>query len=132
MKNIVRFETAKRLKEAGFPQPEPERGQVWYTEYRKTYIILSGDKTIHGHIESWGVMEVINILRIYGRAFAPTATDILLQMPDGYGLFKFSGNLFVCTDSQVLKVDNPYVISDNPAEAAAAAWLEIQKQKNDE
>jgi hypothetical protein len=30
MKNVVSFETAKRLKNAGFPQPNYEFGQVWY------------------------------------------------------------------------------------------------------
>lgn len=32
MKDIISFETAKALKEAGFPQPEFETGQFWYND----------------------------------------------------------------------------------------------------
>lgn len=35
----VTFETAKRLAEAGFPQPAPERGQTWWSEVGAEYLI---------------------------------------------------------------------------------------------
>ena len=38
MKNTVSFPTAQRLKAVGFPQPEPESGQVWY-EGQKAYVL---------------------------------------------------------------------------------------------
>lgn len=32
--DITTYETSKRLKEAGFPQPEFQTGQLWYNQHK--------------------------------------------------------------------------------------------------
>ena len=144
MKNVVTFETAKRLKEAGFPQPEPERGQVWYLPnsvpaycygkcagdsgpfYLFMYSEEKGLEVYSRNLVKWS-SEINEI------SFAPTATDIMWHLPSDYELYYSERN-----EDFVLHIrDERNEISDffhdqNPAEAAAAAWLEIQKQKSDE
>lgn len=85
MKNIVTFETAKKLKEAGFPQPEPERGQVWYNEDKDLGVLgncisatfdftwCSVGDNYDGHDDHYENAD--SILKEY--VFAPAATDIL-------------------------------------------------------
>ncbi len=132
MKNTVTFETAQRLKNAGFPQPMPEAGQVWYANdvnMRVSIVHVSGRAVNH---VNQGYMLIYNTpIREFKTdcVFAPTATDILAQMPDGYSLVKFSGNLFVCTNDQLrIVAEFKYVLSDNPAEAAALAWLKLNEK----
>lgn len=114
--DILSFETAKRLKDAGFPQPEFRTGQFWfhggtgglyfgqyvYDDLALKLIQVGG----HDWFE-WDREKVDNIV------FAPTATDILRQLG---GLFDLSFDCgeFWCRDEKDF----------NPAEAAAAAWLE--------
>lgn len=127
--NIVSFETAKKLKAAGFPQPEPEFGQVWYSDIFKTKWLVGLErlpnglvvgKTVKIKIEEVGIWEQES--GAYG-VFAPTAIDIypklnfdfrLAPMPKGW---------------QVNRASNGELISrhENPAEAAAEAWLEVKK-----
>ena len=47
--NTVSFETAKRLKEAGFPQPDPEFGQFWYHNAGSQIAIMESNDA-GGHI----------------------------------------------------------------------------------
>ena len=76
MDNIVSFETAKRLKEAGFPQPEPQRGQVWYSKHRAEYLVYNVDE--FGADYSCGSLSFVGrSLSADDCVFAPTATDIL-------------------------------------------------------
>ena len=126
MKNTVSFETAKRLFETGFPQPETvQEGQFWYscivrkTRERELRYINQFDRT--------GILPT-EFFACYPY-FAPTATDILAQLGDNY-------NLTICSQFfrvEQMKADEYFVInywqSDNPAEAAALAWLEIHEKK---
>lgn len=42
MQNVVSFEVAKALKDAGFEQPEPEVGQFWYDRmYQRLSIVVT-------------------------------------------------------------------------------------------
>jgi hypothetical protein len=88
MNNIVTFETAQLLKEAGFPQPEFETGQFWYNEFGALSFI--GRKEVSesdGHTYFFcmsvdtGRMEKIRPVAD-GAYFAPTATDILSTFAD--------------------------------------------------
>lgn len=103
MLDIVTFETAKKLKEAGFPQPSLEDGQFWYSS--KEQVICFGHT-----VDNWCETDYDV------SAFAPTATDILRQIP-GANL-KWNGSTFVCKYRG--KVDDT-----NPAECAAKMWLKI-------
>ncbi len=127
MKNIVSFETARRLKEAGFPQPEPEVGQVWVEPEGIAYVIaLIRDTEFWGrymnHVDR---IDECDISEIKNDAFCPTATDILLDMPDGYRLTRVNRGMFLCTEEEpLLGTDGCKV---NPAEAAALAWFKLHE-----
>lgn len=75
MKNVVTFETAKWLKESGFVQPVPEFGQVWYG-INGAQCLCIGNVFIDKFHNRWTVLDVLRFV------FAPTATDILEQLPN--------------------------------------------------
>ena len=125
MTNVVTAETAIALKNAGFPQPEFQTGQIWYfngsVAFISTTFRLGIDVAIiEGRCLSrpqerayWKHMNT---------AFAPTATDILRELGLGYGLYvSESGNVFICKELATIWRD------ENPAEACAKAWLANQK-----
>ena len=99
MKNLVSFETAKALKAAGFPQPEPEFGQFWYSlgNWKGQMHDVSGTlNTVTRECELLGDDKIVNVY-VYGGyddvaffdsfkdrfVFAPTAEFILIQTFDG-------------------------------------------------
>ncbi len=117
--DIVSFETAKKIKEAGFPQPHPGDFQFWYVEDNKnkwevTVIVKCG-----------GIQEAI--LNVYGsRIFAPTATDIL---PKGFTLYRRENTWHVFPPDTDPFNDWEH---ESAAEAAAVAWLSLNaKASND-
>lgn len=119
MSNTVTFETARALKEAGFPQPEEmQRGQAWY------------DRKGIGHIPKKpdGMMQYA---KQRGWIFAPTATDILQALGQNYVLwFDESPRLrqFYCarTGNTTREAGTPFG-NPNPHEAAALAYLNLKK-----
>jgi hypothetical protein len=108
MLDIVSFETAKRLKEAGFPQPEISDCFLYATlrgysvlclkAFRKTVIVGGGNGVLKDFL------------------FAPTATDILRELP-GADL-RWNGSTFFCKYRGETE-------NENPAEALAQMWLKI-------
>lgn len=124
MKNVVTFETACRLKEAGFPQPEFSIGQFWYNLAGAITVI--GPATYEYKVgESRSYIHVLFSL-LSGRSesmipqkddafFAPTVTDIMECLP-GYGLRYRDGSWWV-SDGYVVFAD------ENAAKAAALIWL---------
>lgn len=146
MKNIVTFDTARRLKEAGFPQPEPEAGQFWYTVDRKLAIITHsvehnlGFTVFNGLHEVWYAesVEIFNDV-----PFAPAATDILtatakLVHPN---LIRVDISTYSSDNSCEIQEPQFFIYSfpyskiaghqfyDNPAEAAALAWLALNEKQ---
>ena len=142
MKNTVSFETARRLKEAGFPQPEPEAGQFWYIDklgilgekYPPYIVNFAGVYDIY--FSSVGVpyserAHVGNRLKkeMFKQAgiFAPTATDILMELPSKWSLrhYDLEGEpVFSCAAR-----GNDLYMNANPAEAAAFVWLAINEKQ---
>jgi len=129
MSSILSYETSKRLKEAGFPQPTPEVGQVWYDDLNRPvcvrvvfdeYVAFS----IFGSLEN---MSAGNEFVKNHCSFAPTATDILRELGFEFqGYFAAIVNEFVC-----LQDGAPGVRSwqhENLAEACAMAWLSINEK----
>lgn len=122
----VSFETAKALKEAGFPQPKKyERGQVGYYqlagEFSDGFVLLS---PVESMFSSDDVGEFI--------AFAPIATDLI---PPGWVLVNYIDHWVAISAGSLINsigknYEEPYFAHDNPAEAAATAWL-FMNQKND-
>lgn len=139
MKDITTFETAARLKEAGFPQPTPEAGQWWYNP--DIGIFLTGKLSPYGrerHIyyPDTGNVFFKNQLLFPDCVFAPTATDILRQMPNYYYIRKYkydteSVNRFsiFCELQEGDLSQIAKGVDTNPAEAAASAWLKLQEEE---
>ncbi len=135
----VTFQTAVRLKKAGFSQKFNDAG------LERRYYVISQTPT--GKIRKWGQVcvniyphltsyqigsvntESGSMLHEHERLrdqkiisefsfFAPTAPDILRELGLGYGLYvSESGNTFVCRELSTIWTD------ENPAEACAQAWL---------
>lgn len=119
--NIVTFETAKRLKEAGFPQPELHDEQFWYNE--------QGNIVCFGHsVDNWGEID-------YGvDVFAPTAIDIMLELGVEYVLWYDNGpkmTQWLCakTGNTLREAGKPF-LHKIAGEAAALAWLAAKSADN--
>lgn len=131
--NHTTFEKSKRLKEAGFPQPKPEAGQVWFDLYGKPFVILnkSADRNPYlkgrydfAYFKSGAKFSDTKLSR--GRIFAPTATDILREMPGYYHLYQpFNSEFWICDNA----TEDEWSESSNPAEAAALAYLQIKEHE---
>jgi hypothetical protein len=131
MTDIVSFETAKRLQEAGFPQPVPEFGQMWYCGNQQLYTRIRAKPYMDGKRRFYGDNGCMIFERPENMVFAPTATDIL--PPDCYLCREISyktasGERWVVYDWETRRLVCPVGIeTDNPAEACAEAWLELSK-----
>lgn len=123
--NNTTFETSKRLKEAGFPQPKPEAGQYFYSSSNRLLWVQRLDKygvfvRYHGSEggTDWDYEMFKNLI------FAPTATDILRQMP-GFEMQFSEGLWYICNDETLESF-----VNSNPAEAAARAYLKLNEKDN--
>lgn len=139
MKNVVTFETARALKDAGFPQPEPEAGQVWYIPTKtpgQIFITHIGEYYIH---YAWGKnyegntpgSSKVNVESFFGTKpiLAATSTDILRELPETALLSRIE-NDWQCRIMSYDEERCEYAIRNtNPAEACAAAYLEINKNR---
>lgn len=106
--NILSFETAVRLKEAGFPQPKMAYWNCFF--YDKSGVLWRpGSLTFNPDI------------------FAQTATDILEQLP-GYVIGRGQTHWFCCNEFD----KETAFVSDNPHEAAAASWLKLNKKQDEQ
>lgn len=127
--DIVSFETAKKLKAAGFPEPEFACWQVWYNALGiGTFLgrkVLIGEK-MHFSCYSLGSGRVMDMIVGHGdgTTFAPTVDDILLELPAydiGYYTALEGKPTFVVFDDNMERVSGSHC----PAEAAALAWISL-------
>lgn len=111
---MVSYEIAKRLKEAGFPQPtETHLGGVWYTsDYYACALV-------------WFREASVGVDKLNDAIFAPSATDILQYLP-GWAM-QYVEAEWICYYVQNELED--FVGHSNPAEAAADAWFFDNKYK---
>lgn len=118
MENYVTPETAKKMKEAGFPQPDFKFGQLWYETERQDFAIVGTGK-----------FELFKQHREGELIFAPTATDILRELGDDYALHTEKGS-FKCICTDIFRggvTDGDFDGShENPAEACYLAWKELK------
>lgn len=132
---IVTFETAKKLKEAGFPQPEPNTGQFWYDK-EGDILIVSEKKTDCGFFYG----RYPNDSGIFATScenedivYAPTVTDILRELGQKYVLWYDESpkiQIWFCAKTADLPQDAQQPFGHtNPAEAAALAWMDKNKNK---
>ena len=140
--NIVTYETAQRLKAAGFPQPVVKEGQHWYKSddvllyvYRVGYkpenenqLLCSCVMPVDLHTPVEGV--VFN----EHDSFAPDATDILRQL----NAHRFSINFVSGVDGNSGEDYEFFALFENgdmqsshtsPAEAAARTYLSIYEKQ---
>ena len=108
------YQTSLRLKNAGFPQPQPEAGQMWWivhfvgfnAEYWKLVLLEYGK----------GVSE--------NAILAPDAEYIAALLPEGCRLEIWEGrHSCKCETLETVIVTQ----ADNFAEAAALAWLALNE-----
>lgn len=82
MKNVS-FETAKALRDAGFPQPEPAFGQQWYFPETKELFLVT---FVYSNGKVDYCMEGSQVVMLEdmpeGAIFAPQAHDILSALMD--------------------------------------------------
>lgn len=112
MNTTVDFETARQLREAGFPHPEETIGQVWtYGEFSFVHL-LDGDDFMHNFKEMY---------------YAPTALEIIAQMP-GRWLSRDRDGLWHVTWT-VTQYYQDERIDACPHRAAAMAFIAWKKGK---
>jgi hypothetical protein len=123
MKNIVSFETAKKLEAAGIERPTPEIGQFWHDDNQCTLLISSISRGYafakYTHDQALPIV-MIGFEDFNELVYAPTATDILEQLPD-CKMWHHGGFWFV------EKLDREFA-NENAAEAVAEAYLSQSKQ----
>lgn len=125
--DICTFETAQKLKAAGFPEPEFACWQVWYNE-SGIGTFLGGKLVIadrmHFSCYSLGSGRKQDLILSHGEnvIFAPTDADILKaakglylspMMHDDWGVFMIGSRKMVGYHHE------------NPAEACAEAYLSL-------
>ena len=131
MNNFVSYETALRLRDAGFPQPEPEAGQFWYDPYGTPDVVTDVDEW---HVFSASLTDVTDYTNAVmhdeftaGWHFAPGPAEILREIPDHVcGNNKGSKGGYWCGRYD----DQRASFHENMAEACAAQWLSIHNKNN--
>jgi len=130
MTHITTADTARRLKQAGFPQPEFEFGQMWYIG-NALHMYQNGID--HGDI---GIscemlkMDANNlVVRVFSSTaninYAPTATEIMQDITEYPVELRYSKKL------KGFYIELIESFDPNPAECAAAMWLHLKKAKYD-
>ena len=105
MENLtVTLETAKKLKEAGYPQ---DYTHAWYNHLIELV---------------WRERECYANTLLY---VAPTAQELADQLPMGVNLYK-ADNVYNATLSENPVIDGYF---DTMAEALAALWLKLKESK---
>jgi hypothetical protein len=107
------FGKAKDLKEAGFPQPKPQFGQIWYTDRGEVCVCISARVYRDPRGNKWTIDEGFLI-------YAPTATDILRHLPPALPLRFHSP----AKEPQCFDLDGWYDV--NSADACADCWFSQQ------
>ena len=124
MKNTVSFETAKAMKKAGLPQPEPAPGQFWYNERGEIHVVYTEGADgccfidmNSGDAQPYAAKEVF--------VFAPQAHDIL-ALDDSLKFWHINyEKVFACKIWVVVdgRLTSRIVTDENPHEAAAHGFM---------
>lgn len=120
--NTVNKQTAYALKEAGFPQPIPAFGQVWWRMDGSMHVVMRKGEfhTITRYIQDDRVCAgFFNDEAVSEMAFAPNAVDILAEMPEGTLLRKSPVSFEAYWDG--------YAHHNSPHDAMAARYLAMNK-----
>ncbi|MEO6037975.1 MAG: hypothetical protein ABIQ93_06130 [Saprospiraceae bacterium] len=79
---IVSYHLAQKLKQTGFPQPEPKKGQTWHTNPIQPVKVggstaLAGEVWIGTSRSNWPI--TVEVLQA-SSAFAPTREDLQMEL----------------------------------------------------
>lgn len=131
MKDIVTFETARMLKDMGFPQPAPAPGQVLYTANGVPFVIIVVFVDLDFFFAAWlndtGKTTTGKIISLLSCTYAPTAPDILRELGEDWTMIVAGGGFQIYKHFQDPQYIFPVSANDNPAEACAMAWEASQK-----
>lgn len=131
MKTTVDFETAKELRDAGFPQPEPKFPQQWYLIQDKDGRITNPELSVFFDDENPYFVtdngKVIYLSDVIVMTYAPTALEIIEQMP-GRWIHRDSDGLWHVTWT-VTQYYQDERIDACPHEAAAMAYIAWKKRQ---
>ncbi len=121
MQDFTTYETSLKLREAGFPQPPHEFGQVWWLE------------RANGEVYPDVLPLGFEFDQAQNPVFAPRVTDILMQMADPSCLTVRQESpviLFRHWDSKfkVWCFGGDRQFNENPAECAAMLYIQNKKQ----
>lgn len=130
--NTVNKETAFALKEAGFPQPEPAFGQVWYDTNEMPMVIVfvsyKGIFTFTAYYDNGKVQPYVLLREALAEmAFAPNAVDILAEMPASARLSRSIESEWVVKRTITQFYDEESFVA-NPHTAAAHSYLAMQAE----
>jgi len=127
MSNFVSFETALRLRAAGFPQPAPDMGQVWAwppDEGLHFIAAVAGVSAMHSIHIGLSTERVKDAGDFKDFAFAPGPAEILRELGPDYQCGA-QGAYFWCG-----RMPSPHAsVEENMAEACAKEWLYINEKK---
>lgn len=123
---IINLETAKKLKEAGFPQPKKEFGQIWHYDGDQHGIITGVDDEYlcitGGNFQDIQMDKDMTNLFIY----APSATEILREIPGVSLSYDEEIGAFGCG---WIESEWPCrMFNINEAELCATVWLDINSK----
>ena len=116
--NHVTSGTARKLEDAGFPQPEMEWGQYWYSVNGHEILITGTSGRVAYGVD--GSNHPYTALSPDALTFAPTATDILEELGQDCYLFYFAPE-WVCQPG--IKQIGDFFSDGSSAEAAAKAYF---------
>jgi len=113
MQDFTTHETSLKLKEAGFPQPPHEFGQVWWLE------------RANGEVYPDVLPLGFEFDPAQNPVFAPRVTDILKQLVTQHGIMRFSHYDEKFTISSIR---GSRYWNENPAECGAMLYLKEKQQ----
>lgn len=127
MSNIITFETAVKLKEAGFHQPAPQVGHIWYGligGYSEINMIVSiKDKNVF--IDIHGNQHLQEAFDKFG-TYAPTVGDLLKEMPDCR--LSYYKDLFRAVYLNMEDTGNVHDVISNEHSVEACAHLYLKRK----
>lgn len=120
---------AFELKAAGFPQPEPAFGQMWWHPDGGLHVVMTtkGLHTFTRYFKNgWPETGAFNKQALSEMAFAPTAVDILAEMQYGAHVKQNPDILWYVWFMDGF--DRSYMFDENPHAAAAKAYLALKAE----
>jgi len=145
------YELSTQLRDAGFPQPEPQAGPVWYRGTFKTPFIIIFDKEAldkryreHGYHKKnkergnfEGFCRISSLtdgsvgdIGLANCVYAPTALDILKELGGQYPPFVYYGkiaDLWSCLDREPLILSSNKIMQSPIGFSGKSAVVAISK-----